>query len=212
MKKLFILGAGGFGREVYQWVHDIQHNHQRWESVHFLDDSYNGNPLENFSLADKLVGNIKYHEPQNNEEFICAIGDPIGKLEVCKMLLEKEAQFINIIHPSAIVGETCQIGKGVIVCPGSIITSNARIGDFVTVNCLSTVGHDAIIDEGSTLSGHCDVMGGAYLGKCVFLGSGARILPKVKVNNNARVGAGSVVINKVLENTTVFGNPAKIIY
>ena len=43
----------------------------------------------------------------------------------------------------------------------------------------------------------------------VFIGAGVVIVPGIKVGKNARIGAGSVVVENVDDNLTVFGNPAK---
>jgi serine acetyltransferase len=71
------------------------------------------------------------------------------------------------------------------------------------------VGHDAVIGDGCTISGHCDVTGFASLGEGVFMGTHASVLPRAVVGDSAVIGAGSVVLKKVQPNTTVFGVPAK---
>ena len=70
------------------------------------------------------------------------------------------------------------------------------------------MGHDTVLGPGTTLSGHCDVTGGAKLGRAVFLGSHASITPNVVVGDAARVGAGSIVIRRVRPGKSVFGVPA----
>ena len=210
MKKLLIVGAGGLGREVYQWALDIQKDSRQWEFIGFLDD--NPNALDGFNLSDKLVGYITDYVPKENEFLICAIGEPAIRAKICRRLLEDGAVFTNIIHPTALIERGSKIGNGVIICPRAMVFSNVRIEDFVVVNSLTTVGHDVTVEQNCVLSAHCDVMGSAYLEEEVFLGSGARILPSVRVARKARVGAGSVVIRDVEACTTVFGNPAKTIF
>ena len=57
-----------------------------------------------------------------------------------------------------------------------------------------------------------DIGGGAFIGKNVTIGSGAVILPKVKIPDNVFIGAGSVVIRSIKKEGTYFGNPAKRIF
>jgi acetyltransferase-like isoleucine patch superfamily enzyme len=56
-----------------------------------------------------------------------------------------------------------------------------------------------------------DLGGHVIIGKKVFIGTKATIIPKIEIEDNSIVGAGSVVIRKVKSKTTVFGNPAKVI-
>jgi acetyltransferase-like isoleucine patch superfamily enzyme len=109
-----------------------------------------------------------------------------------------------------VIGFNVLIGVGTIICPHVIVTCDVAIGDFVAINCLSSIGHDVRIADWVTLSGHCDVTGQTELGEMAFLGSGARILPLKKVGARAMVGAGSVVISHVPADVKVFGNPARI--
>ena len=209
MKKLLIVGAGGWGRVVRQWALDMQHQAPRWEAILFLDD--NPAVLDGFGLNDSLIGNIRDHKPSGDEEFICGIGDPAIKLNVCEQLSQRGARFINLFHPQAMVTNYGGFGVGIIVSPFAAIVVTTKIGDFVTVNAFSVIGHDSTVERGCTLSAHCDIMANVHLEEGVFLGSGARILPNLRVGRNAKVGAGSVVVRNVPAGATVFGNPAQII-
>lgn len=209
MKKLLIVGAGGWGRVVRQWAIDIQKQEMRWDSIMFLDDNIAA--LDSWGLQHQIKGRADDHRPAEDEEFACGIGDPESKLKVCLRLQQKGAAFINIIHPKALMTEHCRYGTGITLSPFSALVVNTLVGDFVTVNSFSIVGHDAIVERGCTLSAHCDIMANVHLEEGVFLGSGARILPNLRIGRGAKVGAGSVVIRNVAAGATVFGNPAKLI-
>lgn len=208
MKRLIIAGAGGFGREVYAWAKAHPDCGRQWEIAGFLDD--NVAALDGFNYPVAILGTVTAYTPQPDDLFLCAIGAPAIKREVCEALLERGAKFTTIVHPSAILGENVSLGKGVIICPYAIVTCDLRIGDFVAINCHSSIGHDVEIADWVTLSGHCDVTGQTALGEMAFLGSGARILPLKKVGARALIGAGSVVISHVPADTKVFGNPARV--
>ena len=207
MKRLIILGAGGFGREVFAWAKAHPDCGRLWELAGFLDD--NASALDGFEYAVPVLGAVADYIPVEGDLFLCAIGSPAIKRKVCERILAKGAQFINLVHPSAVIGENVSLGRGVIICPQAVVTCDVQIGDFVGINCHSSVGHDVRIADWVTLSGHCDVTGQCELGEMVFLGSGARILPLKKVGARALVGAGSVVISHVAADTKVFGNPAR---
>jgi sugar O-acyltransferase (sialic acid O-acetyltransferase NeuD family) len=208
MKRLLIAGAGGFGREVYAWAKAHPDCGCQWEIAGFLDD--NANALDGLRHPGAIVGSVTAHMPSADEVFLCAIGAPAIKRAVCEKLLKRSAEFISLVHPTAILGANVAYGRGVIFCPYTVVTCDVVIGDFVAINCHSSVGHDVRIADWVTLSGHCDVTGQTQLGEGAFLGSGARILPLKRIGAGALVGAGSVVISHVPAGAKVFGNPARV--
>ena len=206
-KRLLIISAGDFGREVLGWAFDIAKEQKTWEIAGFLDDR--PEILDSYDCPVGIIGDPNSYQPQNDDLFVCAIGDTATKLKYCDELQSRGARFTTLIHPTVVVGPGCNIGKGCILCPNTTITTNVTIGDHAFLNLSSTVGHDVVIGDGCTMSNQTDVNGHARLGKGVFIGSHASILPGIEVGEFATVGAGSIVTQKVDPHTTVFGVPAR---
>jgi len=101
------------------------------------------------------------------------------------------------IHPSAKIGAGFFIDHGM----GVVIGETAEIGDFVT------------LFQGVTLGGTGKERGKRHptLGNHVVVGAGAKILGGIKVGDNVKIGANSVVLKSVPANSTVIGVPARII-
>lgn len=211
MKGLVIIGAGGFGREVLQYAIDMLRANLDvgWDIVGFLDDNISA--LDEYECEYKVVGKISGHEVNCDNVYICAIGDPLVKARICHEFLNKGANFINIIHPSAYIGRTCKIGIGNVLCPNSVLTTDVTIGNFVFINCHANCGHDSIVNDGCTISPFCDITGYARLDECVFLGSHASICPSVFIGRCAKIGAGAAVIDDIPSNCTAVGVPAKVV-
>jgi len=209
MKKILIVGAGGFGREVYGWTTNSQENYADWKLVGFIDDNLSA--LDGYNYDVSIVSTISDYQPKIDEYLVMALGNPKSKSKIVDLLESKGARFETFIHKTAFVGKGVKIGTGVVMCPHSTITCDASIGDFVTFNVYSGAGHDTKIASYSTLSAHVDITGFVKIGKRVIIGSHACILPGVSVGDDAVVGAGSVVVKNVKEGQTVFGNPAKAI-
>ncbi len=205
-RDLWIIGAGGFGREVFSMTHSARGADVEWRVAGFLNDIQNA--LDGFDGFPAIAGGTDY-EPQPNDVFICAIGDVNGRRFVCERIRARGAEFINIISERALISGAAELGAGIIVEAFTGIAANARVGDFTTILGHTTVGHDVTIGRYSQISPYCDIHGWAEIGEGCLIGSHAVILTKVKIGAGATVGAGSVVISDVPPGATVFGVPAK---
>lgn len=204
--RLILVGAGGFGRELINWAEDAAAQGGQ-AFAGYLD--MHADVLAGSAYALPWLGTPDGYAPQAGDEFVIAIGDPAGKRAVVEQLRARGARFARLIHPSAVVARTAVLGEGVVLCPHSMVSADARVGDFVAVNTLSSVGHDAVVGAYTTLSGHVDLTGYVQVGEGCFFGSGARVLPKVKVGARARIGAGATIMRNVAEDATMFTMPAK---
>lgn len=206
MKNLIIVGASGFGREVLQWVKHCNEVKNDWNIKGFIDDNLNA--LDGYECDFKIIGSIKTYEIQQDDFFALAIAIPKVKKVIVKLLSSRGAKFATIIHPTAIIGEFCKLGEGLIVTPKAKLSPNVTVGNFVTI-LGSGVGHDAIISDFCTITGNCSVNGHVMLEEGAFIGSNSCIAPGKKVGAWAYVGMGSMVISNVKAETKVMGNPAK---
>lgn len=205
MKKIIIVGAGGLGRMIYSWLPDFLDGCS--EPMGFISDRLD--MLEGYNYDVPIISTIEEYQPEDDHVLVMAIADPKAKLTVAEVLEKRGANFLSLIHPTAIIGKNVILGKGCIICPRAVLTCDISIGDFVMLNIGVTIGHDAVIDHGCTINSHSDVTGNVQLGRGVFLGSHAVITPNMRVRDFATIGAGSVVVRQVKSRTTVFGIPAK---
>ena len=212
-QSLWIVGAGGFGREVFGYLRDILQAGQPFLRIAgFLDDVQAGNPDALVSLGQEAEGltvkPIQGFIPSLDDLLVCGLGEPTAKIKVIPPLKAAGARFYTAIHPTASLGANVRLGEGVVIAPLSVITTNVLVGDFVGFNIASKVGHDAVIGEYSMLSCNAAVLGYAKLGRGVFMATDATVLPRATVGDNAIVGVASVVFKRAPAGKTVFGNPA----
>lgn len=206
--RLFIIGAGGLGRELESWISRIPSENQPWSLEGFIDD-------EPHSLKEN-VSNIKYMGTTDypfleGDSVLLAIANPNDKEKLYRKL-KGRVKIITYIDPTAIIGKFAKIGEGCVLCPNSIVSANVVLGVCVTVNLGSQVGHDANIGSFSSLMGSVDIGGCSSLGEKCYMGTKSCITPQKKIGNSITIGIGSVVINNLDEPGTYFGVPARKIF
>lgn len=209
MKNLVIIAAGGCGREILQWAKDINKREQRWNIKGFIDDNLKA--LNGLKCEVPILSTIDEYEIESNDEFVCGIGNSrIRKLVVDK-LKGRGAVFTTLIHPSAVIADSCILGEGVIIYPYALISDNAVIGEQCIINMYSSIAHDSVLGEYCTISAHCDVTGMCRLGNRVFMGTTSNMVPSSRIGDDVYICAGSTVMGRVRAGNKVLGNPAKIV-
>lgn len=206
-KRLILVGCGAFARELINWVEDLVDIGKSISVTGFLDE--NPNALENFPYSVPYLGTIPAYIPQSGDQLLMAIGDPKAKKTLYAEFKNKGASFASLIHPSAVIARSAKLGEGVVLCPQAFVSADAVVGDLCAINGNASVGHDVRLGSFSTLSSHVDLTGWVQVDECVFFGSGARVLPKVKIGTGARIGAGAVVMRSVPAETVMYAPPAR---
>ena len=140
--KVFILGAGGFGREVL----DVYIDSGREKDVlGFLEENcqkegelLNGKPIYDIS-------HLSQFQRKDWPLLIGAIGSTKRKSLIVK--LEKEGcRFDTVVHPSCIYSRWVKIGEGSIITAGVIMTCQVEVGQHVILNLGVRVGHDVKLE------------------------------------------------------------------
>lgn len=147
----------------------------------------------------------------NGVQFALSMGDNDIRLELANKLRSRGGVVPSIIHPTVEIANSASVGEGVILKRNVSIQSDSKIDNDSIVCDNTTICHHAHLFEGVFIAGSCIV--GAYTKvlKKAFIGQGA-IIPSGKVNligQNSTIGAGSVVLNDVLDNEVVAGNPSQ---
>lgn len=211
-KRLVVIGAGGFAREVAWLAEDINRQESTFEFVGFVISDLSA--LGDYDSRDQVLGDYDWLESNRNrvDALAIGIGNPKWRRKVG---LELKMQFPDLewpsmVHPNVVYDQgSCRFGRGTLVCAGTIATVNVTLEDFSMVNLACTLGHESRIGEGSVLNPTVNISGGVVLEEGVLVGTGAQILQYVRVGEGATVGAGAVVNKDVPSDTTVVGIPAK---
>lgn len=209
MKDLVLIGASGYGREVYDTIERINKNKPTYNVVGFIDDDEKiwetkVNGIEVLGGIDYIKNNFK------DKEIYATI--TIASADVKKKIsskLEKYVTWENIVDPTALISNYCHIGKGTLIGPYSQVGPNSKVGDFCSVLFGCSIGHDAVLEDFVSVMDYCDITGYDYLEEGVYLGSSVAILPNIRICKDSVVGGGAVVVKNLLETGTYIGIPAK---
>jgi sugar O-acyltransferase (sialic acid O-acetyltransferase NeuD family) len=211
MVKTYIHGAGGFGREVAWLLEHLIAAPRRIEA--FIEDA-GGSKIGQRLLGIPVLAPARIDYGEAPEIFV-AIGNPRVRRKVTERHLAAGAGLPSAVAADVIVHGSCKIGAGAIICRGSILTVDIRIGAHVHVNLDCTIGHDAQLDDYATLAPGVHVSGNVHIGAGAYIGTGATIIngeegrPLV-IGRGCVVAAGATVTRDVPEKTLVAGVPAVV--
>lgn len=212
VKDVIIVGCGGTGREVAEAIEDINSLGRKWNLIGFLDDDpqkhgreYNGYPV---------LGSINTAADYPTSNFVMVLGSH-RDLSLTKRVLDRlsldGSRFATIIHPTAKVSKYTKLGAGTVILQACVITPNARIGKHVLMLFGAHIGHDCIVDDYVVIAPNAVLAGGVCIREGCYIGANATILQKTTIGPWSCVGMGAAVLSDVGPNSTVVGNPARLL-
>jgi sugar O-acyltransferase (sialic acid O-acetyltransferase NeuD family) len=202
MRDLFIVGAGGFGREAVWTVERINTASIQpvWRIVGFADDDpsrASGN-FEGYDLLGSVEQASKDHP---GASVFIAIGDNAARRSIYARL--RGHDFPCLIDPAAQVSPTTEFRHGTYVAVGAVVSVGTEIGKFVIINARSAVGHDSSVGDFSNIAPGVSLSGHSVIGEDVFMGTNSCTAPGMKVGDGASVACGTPVLADVAPGTVL---------
>lgn len=115
----------------------------------------------------------------------------------------------TVIHPSAFVSPSSQLGEGVVVMAGAVVGTAAAVGPLAIINTGACIDHDNILGIAAHVAPGCALAGNVIVGDRALVGVGSAIRPGIQIGADAVVGAGSAVVKDVAPGDVVGGSPAR---
>lgn len=191
MKDIIIIGAGGIGREVAWIIEEINEVNKEWNILGFVDDNKDmwGKELNDY----KVLGGLDYLSNLEEKPYvIIAMANPKIKKDIV-VKLDDEFKFATIIHPTVKISKFIELGYGIIVYPGVILTVNTKVGNHVIISGNCGIGHDTKIGEYSSILWGSNFSGYDVVEDECLIGIGTSVIQGIEVGKDSRIGAGSLV-------------------
>lgn len=208
MKKIIIIGAGGHAKVIADIIAKRKNIlNEDIEIIGYLDDKYNTESepeTKDFPLLGKL--NKIEELDKNKTYFVIGIGDNNIRENISN---KYEVNFYTAIHPNATIATNVQIGTGSVVMANAVINTKSIIGNHCIINTGSIIEHDNRIMDFVHISPNVTLAGGVEIGEKSWIGMGSNIIQEITIGKDTIVGAGSLVLNDIADNTKVFGVPCK---
>ena len=208
LKSLYIIGAGGFGREVVWLVERVNKVKPTWDLKGFIDD--NEALLGTLQGGYPVVGGCDFLLNRKREVWVvCAVGCTAARKKIVGRIENNpKIRFAILVDPSVLQSERVFIGEGSILCAGTILTVDISVGRHVIINLNCTIGHDVKIQDFVTVYPNVNVSGQVAVGEGVEIGTGAQVIQGKKICGESIIGAGAVVVKDIVEKGTYIGVPA----
>jgi sugar O-acyltransferase (sialic acid O-acetyltransferase NeuD family) len=207
---LVVVGAGGFGRETVDAVRAMNAHGASWRLFGYLDD----NP----SLAGQhvngvpVLGGVRELGNLPNAFVIVTTGRPDNYASrpgiVASLDLPAE-RYATIVHPSAALSASSQVGPGCVLLACAVLTSAVQIGAHVRIMPHVTLTHDDVVGDLATLASGVCLGGGVRIDQCAYVGAGALVREDRRVGAGALIGMGAVVTVDVPAYEVWAGVPAR---
>lgn len=207
---MLIIGAKGHAKEVLQYFLNIG----TLTDIYFYDDVSQDLPAKIYDKFPviKSIEEAKELFNKVSNEYVLGIGNPKTRYSLNKKFSEINGKLVSIIMQSAEIGSyNVNLGQGLNIMSGVIITNDVSIGTGSLINTGSTISHDSIIGNFCEISPGSHITGRVKIGDFTSIGTGSVIIPDVKIGSNCIIGAGSVVIKDIPDNSVAVGVPAKVI-
>ena len=207
MKDLVLIGFGGFGREVVEFIKLINEKEPTWNFLGFVDDNENASTVEGYHI----IGGLNDLYMMADRVYTCiAIANIEARKRIAAECEKHGVRFATIISPDVkLRGELHTIGAGTIIATGCELAINSHIGMQCILNTGVALGHDTVVGDFVDMMPYTAAMGDVNIGDECYFGVRATVINGITIAPHSKIGACACVIKNIGEPGTYVGVPAK---
>lgn len=195
-----VIGSGSMGALLL----DCLEEDDRWRCTSIHDDA----KAHSVMRGIEVLGMGEDSLPSGSRVFV-AIGDPGVRRSVVERLAGRKLDWQTYVDRRSMVARGAVVGRGTLVLPFAMMTSDASVGEFCIVNAYSRVG------DGSKVGRYTSIMAGSSMGDSTageecLLGLNSACLAGAVLGDRVTVAPMTLVRRRVPGGMMAAGNPARI--
>jgi sugar O-acyltransferase (sialic acid O-acetyltransferase NeuD family) len=209
---IIIIGGSELSQEILESTDFTKH--YRMVGVIALDDT-SGAAVSNsrYPIYHGMAAFYALQQEHTITHGIIDLQDQVLKKECIEAIRRacKSFQFINLAHPSAVLGKNVRLGSGNIIGAKVIMNSDSTLGDFCMIKNQVSIGHDSAIDNFVTIETNTTIGGNTSIGEASYIGMSANIVNDISLGKHCHIEANTLVLRNVPANSKMRGIPAAVV-
>lgn len=206
MKKLAILGAGDLGQQIalHAWATGF------YEPVAFFDDFGEvGQSVVGIPILGPIDSVFSFFQEGLFDCLVVGVGyNHLNFRESLFSRFREKISFATIIHPSAYVASSAEIGPGTVIYPKVVLDSGVTISENCILNVASVVAHDSSVGPTSFIAPSAAIAGFVKIAARNILGINCTVIDNLETIPDVRLAAGAVLTKKPTKTGLYAGVPA----
>lgn len=213
MKKIVLLGAGGFARELLWLIRDMNlaAGREVFEVIGFVGPEPDDFLMTNVGLRHLGDDEWALTHLEEDTAYVIGIAEPKLRQALDELYNDGGFQPQTLVHPAVNMSEFIGLGEGAVLCAGAVLSTQVEIGRQAVVNMNCSVGYDCKVGDYTFLGPGCHLGGANELGDGISAGPGVSFAPGARVGNWAEIAAGAGVLEDLPAGMYAEGNPAKVV-
>lgn len=205
IKKIVFFGTGAVAAELTSYLEDSDWGEKCGFEIkgYVTSDEAGIVNWKNYKYSKPYLGLLDNYTIQPDDYFVLALGNNVVKRMLVERIRSFGGKFTTLIHPTATIAKTAQLGEGNIICPFVMIGPNVIIGDFNHLTSQSIISHDSIVGDynffaTALLCGH------TVVGDDNYMGIRVTTIPEITIGNRNKLQAGMIVDKNIDDDSTLF--------
>jgi len=169
-------------------------------------------PVLPYRYEIKMLDEFEY---KAHQAFVFGTATPKVKASIFqdffKLKSIEKSAMLKIVHPTAYIAPSVQMGLGVFIEPHVVVSSQTSIGFGVNIKRGSCIGHHNMIGDFCDINPGSVLSGKVTVGKGTIIGTGTVVKDNINIGKNCIIGIGSVVTKNIPDNSVAYGNPCRVI-
>lgn len=209
-KPLIIIGGSGHGSVIEACVNDNRRhfNDFEWEVKGFCNDF--DTEVDGYPVLGKLCDIPRLIEDGYYFSWgIHLVADNYKTAQLYEKLSIPEERWATVIHNTAFIDRSVELGPGVFVMYNSYIAPRTKIGKCSMIKANTNIGHDVVCGDLSHVAMGATVVSCSSIGRCADIAVGSTMLAHTSIGDYAMLGAASLLTHNIPAGEIWVGNPAR---